>query len=353
MNIVGIVVISSYLTPSNTHAEEIKIGPSCDLFVKKPDLSFLRKTLTVPMNGLLIGSATDPTEATGATVFYFPRSANVSYDSRGGSVASSETTLLDEGSYSNSVDAIVFAGGSTMGLAAGDGVRQVLFKNRAQNAGNFDFIPSVPTAVVYDYCGRICSHHDPLVFPDAVLGAQLMSQLKREFVIGKAGAGISTSMNKINLNGAPTVWGGQGAAYHEYPWGRIFVAVVVNALGDVRYQGQSLSQEVKNIYSQIQTGPKKGQNTTLSLVVTDLNLSRSQLKRLSVMVHTSMGESIFPFHSLEDGDINFSASLGTRTRRVTDDIELKLQVEASRLMKQAILDAVATANGVPKTILLK
>ncbi len=301
--------------------------------------------LDFDLPGLLVSSREDRTKSTGATLFMFPEGAEVAYDARGGSVASSETSLFDQGSYSASIDAVVFAGGSTLGLAAGDGVRNALFRQRvAQGEAEFDAIPSVPTAVVYDFCGRSCAHNDRTVTPDHVLGAKLLDSVGQSFRVGRAGAGVSTTANKVDENN--TFYGGQGAAVGEYSWGKVFVAVVLNPVGDVQIGGQSYSTKLNQ---KLPGGGKvkPGKNTTLSIVVTDVPLDRNQLKRLSVQLHTSMGGSIVPFHTYSDGDINFAVSTRKGKKPKTDqleDIEFQIANAASKLMKQAIEQSVEVAN---------
>lgn len=288
------------------------------------------------MANLQIASLSDPTLATGATVFYFPQGARASYDSRGGSVAAIETTLLDEGSYTNNIDAIVFAGGSTMGLAAHGGVRKVLFNQRKNKNGDFEAIPSVPGAIIYDFEAR-SGTQDRLVYPTEKMGAALMKNLKSdEFIMGRAGAGTSSTANKLSAK----IFGGQGAAQVDLGYAKIFVAVVPNPVGDIQLPGQILIPNGKR--------PIAGRNTTLSLVVVDVELDRSQLRRLAVAVHTSMARHIQPFHTYTDGDILFTVSNGDRklpSKTDSFDPEHDITESASRAMGQAILRSAQVANG--------
>lgn len=291
---------------------------------------------------LEVAALNDKTGATGATLFYFKGlNAVAAYDSRGGSVASSETTLLDQGAYSNVIDGIVFSGGSTMGLAAGDGVRDAIFQERAQSAGSaFDFIPSIPTAVIYDYDGRILSSHDPLAYPTRELGAELYAKRSTgNFPVGRIGAGINSTVNKI---GRPR-FGGQGAAFRQTPVGKLFVAVVPNAVGDIVTGTESFAQKFPSALEAVKKMMGR-KNTTLSLVVTDVDLTPNQLKRLATSVHTSMGGAISPFHTYTDGDIMFVVSAGKRKREADENTEFMLAMEAGELMKEAIYRSVETAN---------
>lgn len=310
------------------------------------------ETFKFDMPDLEVGSVSDSTLATGVTLFNFPNEkATASFDARGGSVAAIETELLSEGSYSNNIDGILFAGGSTMGLEATQGVRRRIFAKRSQNAGDFDFIPSIPGAVVYDYGGRVESRQDALVFPSLTLGAAAYDRAESgKMLIGRVGAGTTTTANKISER---PIWGGQGAAFKEITLDngfsfKVFTAVILNSHGnitlppDTKIDAKFLSKLQRQSKSLV--GVKK--NTTLSIVVTDVALDRNQLKRLATMVHTSMASVIHPFHSYTDGDILFSVSLNTKEIKGMDPmlLEESLQIESSALMKQAIIKSVTVSN---------
>lgn len=298
------------------------------------------KALSFNFPGLQIASVEDPTRSTGATLFFFPEGATAQVDIRGGSAATSETELLSEGSYSNFVNGIAFAGGSTMGLAVGDGVREVIFRDRSKDSAPFDSIPSVPTAVVYDFGGRFETGKDKLIYPDRAMGLRLMKSLSSSsFVAGRAGAGVTTTANKSTQK----IWGGQGLAQRNLGYGKVLAAVVMNPMGDVSLAGGS----VRPIPQAPEDKPKTGTNTTLSIVVTDVKLTRVQLKRLAVMVHTSMARSIFPFHSFYDGDSHFAVSTQATDFPASekgDDAFMALSIAASEAMQEAIEIAVLTAN---------
>lgn len=308
-----------------------------------------RSVLTFNFPGVQVANIEDSTFSTGATVFFFEKGAIAAYDSRGGSVAAVETTLLDPGSYSADIDAIVLAGGSSMGLDVSSGVRQSLFRARAGKGSAFDSIPSAPGAVVYDYSGRVYAHHDSGIYPSADMGAAAMERLDSKFVLGRAGAGLNTTANKFK-EGSKRIWGGQGAAFSENPWGRVLVAVILNPSGDIQVEGKSISNLVGPADALMKAAEKKakerkaGKNTTLSLIVTDTPLDRNALKRLSMMVHTNMASIIQPFQTYGDGDICFAVTTSKIPLQFNEEAERKIQTEALRLMKQAIVKGALTAN---------
>jgi len=308
-------------------------------------VNFPQYSLRFQMDGLQVASLEDSTKSTGATLFYFPSGAEVSFDTRGGSVASAETTLLEQGSYSNQVDGILFAGGSTMGLEAGDGVRRVIYRNRAGRGAHFDSIPSVPTAAVYDFGGRIHDGADHLVFPTRELGENLMEHLGNTFMMGRAGAGVCTTCNKSGIES----FGGQGASFQRYDWGSVFTAVVVNASGNILQNGKTIISASPLARNSPSSAPRPKQNTTLSFLVTDVLLDRDQLKRLAISVHSGMARTIDPFHTPWDGDILFVASLRNfHDRSKPSDLQnselLTLIQAGSKQMEQSIYRAVYIAN---------
>lgn len=344
LNLIRIVLFVIVLAPAINVLSANKCRANFDT---KATASSHVQALVYDMPGLEVASVTDPTLSTGATLFYFPQEALVNFDARGGSVASTETTLFAEGSYSAMIDGIVFAGGSTMGLAAADGVREAIFKQRTQDATAFDFIPSVPAAVVYDFGARTGGGQDALVYPNREMGLALMqNRSKNQFNIGRAGAGISTTVNKISKR----IWGGQGAAFQKFEWGSVFVAVILNSMGDIQNNGRSLATdflEVPGVFNKLSR-----ENTTLSVVITDLALDRNQLKRLAITGHTSMASTIHPFHTAWDGDIQFTVGLGQRKLPSNSDdseeVQLKAAMAAADLLHQAMVQAVLVSNAPEK-----
>lgn len=297
--------------------------------------------------GMKIASQVDSTSSTGATLFYFPKGAYANFDSRGGSVASIETTLLEEGGYSPWVDGIIFSGGSTMGLSASGGVRRRIFEQRLQGRkeAKFDMIPAVPGAVVYDFGGRYAPFQNQVVYPDEALGASLMDHLSENtFFAGRAGAGISTTFNKVGKRR----FGGQGLAQAKKDGVLITAAVVLNPGGNVFLpNGESYADGFEIADPQVKE-PAPKENTTLSIVVVDAPLGRSQLKRLAVMVHTAMARQIHPFHSPTDGDILFAVSTsGNGTDQSSWNSKVsKMGQAAAEVMASAIYQSVRSANPV-------
>jgi hypothetical protein len=68
------------------------------------------------------------------------------------------------------------------------------------------------------------------------LGKRLHKNLSKNFISGRAGAGKSTTANKMNPDA--TYFSGQGLAWKKFDWGSVLFAVVLNSLGDLWMYGR-------------------------------------------------------------------------------------------------------------------
>ncbi len=311
--------------------------------------SKLTNELHFDFPGIRIGEVTDETGPTGCTVIAFPQGSTASVDVRGGSAALRESTLLDPLSAWAGIDALVLAGGSTYGLEAASGVMQALLEARGHST-QFASIPSVPAAVVYDFAGR-----KNAVYPTAQLGRQAFEAAQEGSVtIGKAGAGRNVWVGKIHGR-AFSEPGAQGAAFQITPSGyRLLAITIVNALGNITdFSGETIAGSLNPetglrmsaCESYISQSPKdrsqqKG-NTTISCIVTDAPLNRTDLQRLAILCHSAMARVIEPFHTPYDGDALFAVSTAEPNRDYADQDRTALVMElgtfGGRLMCEAVL----------------
>lgn len=293
-----------------------------------------------------------PDGPTGMTLFHFPKGAKGAIDIRGGSAAVRESSSLSEENNWGHVDAIVLSGGSSYGLEASSGVMSAIQKARKTN--DFGTIPSVPQAIVFDFAGR-----KTLTYPDKALGEKAFSLLKKnEVAVGKAGAGLHVKVGKyMALEKAESA--GQGAAFRNiYKGIKVFVLTVNNAVGAIHGRdGQVVAgnRDPKTgkrepIYDSFGVNKsqkfKDKQNTTITIVITNADIDRSDMKRLAIMAHTSMASTIRPFHTPWDGDTLFVVS--TQTQKMPKDFSVSdLGVVTSELLTQALLRSV-NAEAYPK-----
>ena len=277
-----------------------------------PRTSFGGPELRFDLPGLAIGVGEYEEGPTGCTVFSFARRAALSVDVRGGSPGVS-------GAGYDLVDAICLAGGSLYGLEAAAGVAAEELARRDYRTGWLD-IPLVAGAIIFDWGPR-----DNAVYPDKELGrAALRAAQEGVFPLGARGAGRSATAGKLFSfeQGEPA---GQGGAFRQIGETKIAVFTVVNAIGAIVDRDGTVVRGhydrerglrhalVPGVEERLASGrpvrPPPG-NTTLTVLVTNLQLDARELRTLGRQVHVSMARAIQPFHALEDGDVLFACSTG-------------------------------------------
>jgi L-aminopeptidase/D-esterase-like protein len=310
------------------------------------------KDVFFDFNEFSIGTAEYPEGPTGCTVIHFENPVLAAIDVRGGSPGVRESDSLRFTSTDPVLDALVFAGGSTYGLAAADGVMSELLKKK-NGSVDFNHIPQVPAAVVYDYYQRAQS----TLYPDRELGIQAFVNAKKNSIkTGRVGAGANVSCGKF--------WGrefseisGQVAGYLEFEGMKFFALVILNPVGNIlNYNGDIVAGSL-NPSTREHVGFKEGHqnlkqigsknqinqgNTTLSALITNVKLSHAELQRLTIMIHTSMARVIDPFHTPYDGDVCFGVTTGSYA---VTEIQKKI---TPLLASQCLLDSIISGfeNGV-------
>ncbi|RQD76903.1 MAG: peptidase S58 family protein, partial [Candidatus Syntrophonatronum acetioxidans] len=156
--------------------------------------------------------------------------------------------------------------------------------------------------------------------PDAAMGYEACLNASREpDPEGSVGAGTGATVGKF-YGPQQAVKSGQGSASRQR--GNIITAalVVVNAFGDVYdNRGQLLAgprnphtgSMEKTIDLLFQENPQDfAGNTTLGVVATNARLNKEGLTKVAQMAHNGLARSIWPVHTMWDGDTIFSLSLG-------------------------------------------
>jgi L-aminopeptidase/D-esterase-like protein len=292
--------------------------------------------------GMKIGIAEYAEGPTGVTVFHFPTRVMATVDVRGGSPGTTGTDALRLGYDVPFVDAIAFAGSSSYGLEAVDGVRSELLRSQARNAvrGN---IASVSGAIIYDFTTR-----NNTVHADRELGSAALNAARpNRFYQGARGAGRSAAVGKY-FGAYFLETAGQGGAFRQIGPTKLAVFTVVNArgnivdrsgrvvrgnrdpetgqrsaVGDDLLQGRAADMRSRAARAAKAPVPApKGTNTTLTLVVTNQKLSYWELQRLAVQTHTAMGRAIQPFQTRSDGDVLFAVTTAEVTNPDLDPADL-------------------------------
>ncbi len=216
---------------------------------------------------------------TGCTVFLFQDRATTSMDIRGGGAG----TIGDH----ERNHAICFAGGSLAGLEVVSGVTAALWEQRGRPIGQYAVGCG---AIINDYRRRANA-----IYPDYALGrAAVYAARTGYFPLGARGAG-----RLANCGGL---------------------------LGIER--GEPI--------------PSPFGNTTLTLVVTNQQLSPLALRHLGRQVHTALGRTIYPFHTIQDGDVLYTVT--TNEIENNDLVGTALGILASELAWDAVLASAPQAD---------
>ncbi|MBT8213458.1 MAG: P1 family peptidase, partial [Acidimicrobiia bacterium] len=258
--------------------------------------------------GVRVGHHTLPEARTGVTVIDFPEPNVAAVEIRGAAPGSRETALLAPGMRVETIQSLVFAGGSAFGLAAADGVVDELAKAGRGHPTPAGPVPIVPSAIIFDLMNG-----DGAVRPGPADGAAaFLAASSDPAPTGQVGAGTGATV--ANWRGPDASRpGGIGSAALRLGDAIVGVLVVLNAVGDVfTLEGEPLTGGPP--IPSDDPGPSQArpmQNTTLVAVVTDARASRTDLLRLAVRAHDALGVTLRPAHTRYDGDAVFAISCGT------------------------------------------
>lgn len=256
--------------------------------------------------GVEVGHWTDAEARTGVTTIVFPAGNTAAGEIRGGFPAAREFSTLASGMNTGAVDAVVFAGGSSRGLAAAEGVVDGLAADgRGALAPGGPVLPTVAGAVVWDL-----GVGDSTAFPTAAAGRASYDARSDAPSVGQVGAGVGCTVGKWRAPDA-ALPGGVGSHAVDVGGAVVGAVAVVNAVGDVfSLEGASLSggPPVPALFPERAFGARE--NTTLVAVATDAHMSRSALLRMLVRVHDAFGVCLRPAHTRWDGDAALAVSCG-------------------------------------------
>jgi L-aminopeptidase/D-esterase-like protein len=311
--------------------------------------------------GLKVGHATDPVLKSGVTVFLADSPAVAAAHVSGGAPASHETDLLRPGNLVEAVDAVVFSGGSALGLAAASGAMAWLARRGRGYAVAGARVPIVPAAAIFDLAngGDKSAIAQAPAEHYAALAGEACEAATEAPASGSVGAGCGATTAGLK--------GGFGAALETLEDGvRVAAFAVANAYGsatlgdtlffraapferDGEFGGLGLPSPLPLDAARVVTKAALGarQNTTLALIATDCALSRDEAKRLAIAAHDGLALAIFPAHTIFDGDAVFALSTGRselagRPRSLVD-----LAAAAAAALARAIARAIYAAAPAP------
>ena len=304
--------------------------------------------------GVKVGNVEDIDALTGCTVIIVEEGAVCGVDVRGSAPGTRETDLLDPINLITEVHAICLAGGSAFGLDAASGVMQFLEEQGIGLDVGVAKVPIVPSAVLFDL-----PIGNPKIRPDKKMGYVAAQRAEKgSFSFGNIGAGCGATVGKIT-GFENCMKGGLGSASITLENGLVIGALVaVNAVGDVR---DPLSREIlagpidpetgelidSLVYLQenLKSDVLPGTNTTIGLVAVNASLTKAEAKKVAQITQNALARTIFPVHTMLDGDTIFALATGGERHSV----DLIGNV-AAKAMEEAIIAAIKaaeTVNGVP------
>ncbi len=302
------------------------------------------------IEGIKVGSVSNTDAATGVTVVLVEAGARAAVEVRGSAPGTRETDLLRPGQLVAEVQSIVLAGGSAFGLDAASGVTRYLEERGCGFPAGHYKVPVVPAAVLFDLFignGRIR--------PDAAMGYQACIDASTGPVPeGSVGAGTGATVGKI-YGISQSVKGGQGTAAIQK--GELIVAalVVVNAFGDIFDRKGNLLAGPRNpetgkmdLTSEVLLDTGAGSffgNTTLGVVATNASLGTAALTKVCQLAQDGLARSIWPVHTMWDGDTVFALSRGS----LIADVNI-VSLMAAKAVEEAVERAALMATslcGIP------
>ncbi len=298
------------------------------------------------IHGVQVGQATDALHGTGCTVILCPQGACAGVDVRGGGPATRETDLLDPRNMVQKIHGIMLSGGSAFGLDAAAGAMRWLEENGCGFAIADQHVPIVCGASLFDLCVG-----DGSVRPDAAMGYEACKASERGlFQEGNYGAGTGASVGKL-LRPEYAMKSGQGMAGIQSGSLQVVAIVAVNACGNVYdpdtgralagvYDGGNIADPL-TIFDQMADDVRdlpQG-NTTIGCVITNARLSKAQCNKIASITHNAYARTIFPVHTMSDGDTVFVMSTGE-----CDAMPDAVGAFAVQAMSQAIVRAITHAE---------
>ena len=297
-----------------------------------------------------VGTFTDKKRGTGATVFLFEDGAVVSYRKFGFAIGERELVPCEPEHVVPKIHALLFTGGSALGLDAASGIVRFLEEKGLGFLTPYKAIPIVPTAVIFDLS---IGDHNARPAPDDLYLACKNSQSTPP-PSGCAGAGTGATVGKVcGIDFA--MKSGQGWAQIELDNCVLAAFCVVNAFGDVidpstgkivagarKPDNPKQFLDTSKAIIAWEKPPKSAfdsTNTVLMGIFTSAKLDKLQAKMLAMAGGSAIARVIKPAHTLYDGDICFAASVGDK------EIPLvKLMTAAQELVASAAIDAVKSAE---------
>lgn len=267
------------------------------------------------VSGLRVGHAQDSEGITGCTVVLCGEEGfTAAADVRGGGPATRETDALRPECLVEKVHAVVLCGGSAFGLAAAQGVMDHLKNKGVGIDTHVARVPIVPAAAMFDL-----PVGEPYAYPTPAMGLEAARAAEIDFAEGSVGAGMGLTVGKFAGLDLATK-SGIGTASVRVEELVVGAIAAVNAFGQVvKEDGGVLAGarseeggwlDARQILRSAPPQARPIENTSLAIVGTNAKLSKAEVKRVAMMAQDGLARSIYPVHTLFDGDSIFALASG-------------------------------------------
>ena len=308
------------------------------------------------VRGIKVGQVTLRERPTGCTVILVEAGAVAGVDVRGSAPGTIETDLLDPVNLVQQVHAVFLSGGSAFGLDVATGVRKYLYERKIGYETRVTKVPIVPGAIIFD----LGVGNRPDIWPTADCGYRAAAAATDGAIAeGNVGAGAGATVGKFGGAGS-AMKGGLGTASISVSSGSealvVAAIVAVNAVGDVidpqngrvvagvrSVDGKGFADARKLLRSGQPSKANAGQNTTIGVVATNARLTKVQATKVAQMAHDGLARTLYPAHTMADGDAIFALATGEID---ASDVS-RIGALAADAMAEAILRAVRAAESIP------
>lgn len=294
------------------------------------------------VKGIKIGHADDQEAGTGCTVVLTDGDFTIGAEIRGGAPGSREIALTDSRAAVDKANAVFLSGGSAYGLDAAGGVMKYLREKNIGFKTGGGIVPIVPASVIYDLEYKSNKYPDQKMAYQACINADSSAQKNKSI-----GAAAGSTCGKIRgMKNADKT----GLGHAANKTGNLIVSAlaVVNAFGDIKNpesgriiagaknkNGDFINTEKEIInQAEINLGFLR-ENTSLIVLATNAVLNKAEANRVSMMAHSGLSRSIYPVHTLLDGDSVFTLS----SNEIKADIN-QIGIIAADTVKKAVLSSV-------------
>lgn len=286
------------------------------------------------VRGVRVGHWTDRDARTGCTVVLLPPGSVASGEVRGGAPATREVALLEPHRLVEHVDAVVLSGGSAFGLAACDGVVQLLEEQGVGFATGAGPVPIVVGLSLFDLLvGDGARRPGPAEGRAATLAAS-----DGPFELGAVGAGTGATFDKWRgrEHAQP---GGLGSATVRSAGVTVSALVALNAYGGLAPAPGE--REPADPTGHLEADVAFG-NTTIGVVVTDAALDKVGCHLVSQGGHDGIARALYPPHTRVDGD----AIVAVATREVDAPVDM-VRAMAVLAVERAVRSAASAGVQTP------